>query len=88
MRISDIEVKKLLTGQAPIVDAIVEIGQERQHHDDQELVKTLTADVMAMDDREEMIASLKARIAAGEYAPSGEEIVDTMIRRAIADRIR
>jgi negative regulator of flagellin synthesis FlgM len=41
-----------------------------------------------MPDREEMVASLKARIEAGEYNPSAEDIVDTMIRRAIADRMR
>jgi anti-sigma28 factor (negative regulator of flagellin synthesis) len=35
-----------------------------------------------------MVASLKARIEAGEYNPTSHEIVDTMIRRAIADRMR
>ena len=55
---------------------------------DAQLVKDLTKQVLDMPDREDMIASLKARIESGEYNPSAEEIVDTMIRRAIADRTR
>ena len=34
------------------------------------------------------IAELKAKIEAGEYNPTGDEIADAMIRRSIADRIR
>jgi anti-sigma28 factor (negative regulator of flagellin synthesis) len=91
MRISDNEVKKLLTGGPAIVEQIVEIGQgneEARREADEALVKQVTADVVAMSDREEMIAELKARIEAGTYNPTGDEIADTMIRRAIADRIR
>ena len=91
MRISDNEVKKLLTGGPAIVEQIVEIGQgneEARREADEVLVKQVTAEVVAMSDREEMIAELKARIEAGTYNPSGDDIADTMIRRAIADRIR
>ncbi|HJP83220.1 MAG TPA: flagellar biosynthesis anti-sigma factor FlgM [Fimbriimonadaceae bacterium] len=89
MRISDNEVKKLLAGTNPaLVEEIVQIGQESDREADEKLAQKVTQDVMAMGDREEMIADLKARIEAGTYNPTGDEIADTMIRRAIADRIR
>ncbi len=55
---------------------------------DKELILSTTRQVENMPDREEMIADLKARIASGEYNPSGEEIADAMIRRSQADKIR
>lgn len=88
MRISDNEVKRILGAEPGIVHAIVEIGEAHDRKRDQELVSQVTADVIAMSDREEMIANLKARIQAGAYAPSGDEIADAMIRRSIADRVR
>ncbi len=91
MRISDNEVKKVLSGEYSIANEITKIGEESdaaRHEADQVLVKQVTREVIEMSDREEMIANLKARIEAGEYNPSGDEIADTMIRRSIADRIR
>lgn len=97
MRISDAEVKKALSGfTAPEVDTRDEdlklvLGVETEEdasERDAQLVKDLTKQVLDMPDREDMIASLKARIESGEYNPSAEDIVDTMIRRAIADRTR
>ena len=41
-----------------------------------------------MPDRDEMVASIKARIEAGEYDVSGEDVADAMIRRAIADKVK
>ncbi|MEI6511719.1 MAG: flagellar biosynthesis anti-sigma factor FlgM [bacterium] len=38
--------------------------------------------------REEVVAELKAKIEAGEYKVSSEDIADLMIRRARADSIR
>lgn len=54
---------------------------------DADLVKSVTQAVEAMPDREDMIADLKARIDAGTYNVSSEEIVVAMARRANADRI-
>ena len=88
MRISDNEIKKVLGNEPTIVKAIVEIGDAIDKKRDQDLVEQLTADVVAMPDREDMIADLKARIQAGTYNPTGAEIADAMIRRSIADRIR
>jgi negative regulator of flagellin synthesis FlgM len=88
MRISDDELKKVInSAPADIVDQIVEIGESRGRAEDQKLVEKLTSDVMAMPDREEMIADLRARIEAGTYNPSAEDIVDGMVRRTIADRM-
>ena len=88
MRISDNEIKKVLGNEPTIVKAIVEIGDANDKKRDQDLVEHLTADVVAMPDREDMIADLKARVQAGTYNPTGAEIADAMIRRSIADRIR
>lgn len=91
MRISDNEVKKIVSGEYAIVNEITSIGaeQDKARADaDQALAKQVTQNVIDMPDREEMIASLKARIEAREYNPSADEIVDTMIRRSVADRIR
>jgi len=88
MRISDNEVKKLLSTPTE-AEPVVEFGEEvYDPSTDKDLIAQVKADVMAMPDREAMIADLKARIEAGTYNPSGDEIADTMIRRAIADRIR
>jgi len=43
--------------------------------------------VLDMPDREAMISELKARIEAGTYNPTGDEIADAMMRRAVADRL-
>jgi len=87
MRISDNEVKKILGGHA-IVEEIVQIGEESDREADETLASQVTQDVLQMGDREDLIADLKARIEAGTYNPTGDEIADTMIRRSIADRIR
>ena len=91
MRISDNEVKKVLSGEYSIANEITKIGEESEaarRDADKALVSDVTQSVIDMPDREEMIANLKARIEAGEYNPSGDDIADTMIRRSIADRIR
>jgi len=91
MRISDNEVKKVLSGEYTLAHEITKIGEESdaaRQEADQALVKQVTHAVIETPDREDMIASLKARVEAGEYNPTGDEIADTMIRRSIADRIR
>jgi negative regulator of flagellin synthesis FlgM len=87
MQISDIEVKKIL-GSKQLISEIVEIGEARSTEEDHKLVKKITQDVIEMPDREDRIAELKAKIESGQYTVTGEEIADTMIRRAIADHVR
>ena len=86
MQISDNEVKKILE-QGTLAQQIDLVGQARQRAEDAELVASVVADVNAMDDREDRIADLKARIESGSYNPAGADIADAMIRRAIADRM-
>ena len=97
MRISDTEVKKILSqsqaqgetaAQELLVQEITEIGVEAERKADAELVKQVVQDVSQTPDREDMIADLRARIEAGTYHPTGDDIADTMIRRSIADRIK
>ena len=87
MQISDTEVKKLLHARA-VVAEIVEIGEERTRAEDAQLVEQVKSDVMGMGDREDRIAELKAKIESGAYNPTGDEIAEAMVRRAIADRIQ
>jgi anti-sigma28 factor (negative regulator of flagellin synthesis) len=55
---------------------------------DQDLIAETVSAVVAMPDRDGLVEDLKARIAAGAYRPTADEIVDVMIRRAVADRAR
>ena len=86
MQISDNQVKKILE-MGNLALQIDLVAEARQRAEDAELVKDLVADVKAMDDREDRIADLKARIEAGAYDPTGAEIADAMIRRAAADSV-
>lgn len=96
MRISDIEIQKLLARQhgeagehaaSDVVRTIDTIGSEADLRADEPLVKRLTEEVLGMPDREELISDLRARIESGNYRPSGSDIADAMIRRSIADRL-
>ena len=87
MRISDAEVKRIINGPGPsIVAEIEQVAEENTRQQDLLTVKAMTHDIMEMGDRQEMIDELRAQIAAGIYNPSGDEIVDSMIRRAVADQ--
>lgn len=93
MRISDNEVKKLLaqtegTTHSSILEDIQRIALENDQKADKELVKQVVEAIHNMPDREDVIADLRARIESGTYNPTGDEIADAMIRRAIADRVR
>jgi negative regulator of flagellin synthesis FlgM len=90
MRISDDEIQKILShpDTPALAQEIVKIEEARVRKQDQDLVRDLTAAVIQMPDREEMIAELRARVEAGTYNPSAKGIVDGMVRRAIADQVR
>lgn len=55
---------------------------------DKALIEEITHKVADMPDRDDLVAELRARVEAGEYNPTGEEIADAMVRRAIADQVR
>lgn len=89
MRISDAEVKKILSHpETSVVKEIDAIEEARVRHQDQIMVQELTNSVASMPDRDELISDLKARIEQGTYRPTAEAIVEGMVRRAIADSVR
>jgi negative regulator of flagellin synthesis FlgM len=91
MQISDKEVQKLLRSHEDLVREIESIADgidDPQFEIDPKVVAELAQKVIAMPDREDRIAQLKAEIEKGTYRPSAEQIVEAMIRRAIADRPR
>lgn len=87
MRISDEQVKKVLESAAVSTDRATD-ADEAIRTDDAELIAEVLDAVRKMGDREDFVERLKAELAAGTYRPSGEEIAEAMIRRAIADRVR
>ncbi|MBL8067154.1 MAG: flagellar biosynthesis anti-sigma factor FlgM [Armatimonadetes bacterium] len=84
MKISNQQIEEIKKGN-PVSQTQVDAAVIRLT--DANLISELTAKVNEMPDRDEMVAELKAKIESGAYHPTGEEIADTMIRRAIADRI-
>jgi negative regulator of flagellin synthesis FlgM len=88
LRISDTEIKKILSGEYSVVEDIIRHEKVSElKRENEEVIAQVTKDVLAMPDREAMVAELKARIEAGTYNPTGEEIADAMLRRAVADRL-
>lgn len=87
MQISDTEIRRILVLGGLRLTEPEELEMSPKPTDGP-LIKAVTADVMAMEDRTDRIAELKAKIDAGEYNPSSEEIANAMVRRAIADQIR
>jgi flagellar biosynthesis anti-sigma factor FlgM len=52
-------------------------------------ISQVTATVNALPDvREDVVSSLKAQIASGEYKVNSADIADMMLRRHTADQIR
>lgn len=92
MRISDEQVQKVLSQQREaLVGEIQDMDLEMEPSPkptDGPLIEQVTKAVVEMPDREDRIAEVKAMIEAGIYNPTGDDIADAMIRRAIADRIR
>lgn len=91
MRISDEQVKAVLGQGQAIVTEIQDMDlplDQSPRPDDGPMIAELTQAVINAPDREGMVAELKARIESGQYNPTGEEIADAMVRRAIADRVR
>lgn len=92
MQISDAQVKmvKELLVQRGLIREIQDMDLNPASYprpEDAELVRQVIQEVLNMPDREDRVADLKARIEAGTYNPSGDDIADAMIRRAIADRM-
>jgi len=92
MQISDAQVKmvKELLVQRGLIREIQDMDlplESFPRPEDAELIRQVVQEVLNMPEREDRIADLKARIEAGTYNPTGADIADAMIRRAIADRM-
>lgn len=92
MQISDTQVRmvKELLVQRGLISEIQDMDLPLDSYprpEDAELIRQAVIEVLGMPDREDRIADLKARIEAGSYNPSGDDIADAMIRRAIADQM-
>jgi hypothetical protein len=88
MQISDTQVKMVREMLAREIQEMDLPLESYPRADDAEMVKAVVQSVHEMPDREDRIAELKAKIDAGEYKPTGDEIADAMIRRATADRLK
>lgn len=88
MQISDSELKKVMSlGSLRLAEPIEET-EVSPRPTDGPLIKALTAEVIAMPDREDRLTELRAKIEAGTYKPDAADIADAMVRRSIADRVR
>ena len=87
MKISQEQLNIVLEGKANTLDA-AKVDAAVIRLTDAELIKEMVKKVERAPDRVHMVDELKAKIASGNYNPSGEEIADAMIRRSIADRIK
>lgn len=66
-----------------------EVNLNRPGDADLKLLHEVKEAILAMPEvRQELVNEIRERIERGEYNPSADEIVDAMIRRAIADRAR
>lgn len=92
MKVSIEQVRKVVEQvrtQHPELQATPILDQDPASSPDAQLIRQVVEEVMKMPEvREELVAELKARIERGEYNPSSEEIVEAMVRRAIADKVR
>jgi hypothetical protein len=93
MQISDAQVKmvKEQLAKRALVAEIQQMDLPLESYprpEDVEMVNDIVDKIALMPDRQDRVDELKAKIASGTYNPSGDEIADSMIRRAIADQIR
>jgi len=88
VKISTEQVKAVLTASHTPTPDTQDVDMAVLKLMDADLIQQVTRDVIEMSDREAVIEDLKARIKAGTYNPTGAEIADTMVRRAIADSIK
>ncbi len=88
MQISDKELKKVMQMGGLKANDPIEGEEPSPRPTDGPLIKALTAEIMAMPDREDRITEVRLKMEAGDYKPAADEIAEAMIRRAIADRLK
>ncbi len=88
MKISTEQLEKIAAERGRVTPTGAEVDAAVIRLIDADLIQQVTAKVVSTPDRDEMVADVKARIEAGAYHVSSEEIADAMVRRAIADKVR
>ncbi len=88
MKISAEQLKKVAESGDAVTDEKALVDEAVIRLTDKDLIQEIARKVADMPDRDEMVASIKARIESGEYDVSGDDVADAMIRRAIADKVK
>ena len=88
MKISTEQLEAVIASKGNVMPAAEVVDTAVIRLVDQDLIKQTVENINNMPDREDFIASLKARIESGEYNPSSDDIADAMVRRTLADKIR
>jgi anti-sigma28 factor (negative regulator of flagellin synthesis) len=88
VKISNEQLRKVAEAGGSITPDSAQIDAAVIKLTDKALIDEITHKVVDMPDRDEMVAELKAKIEAGEYSVTGEQIADAMVRRAIADQVK
>lgn len=88
MKISQEQLKKVAEAGGSITPDSALVDEAVIRLTDKALIEKITQQVADMPDRDAFVAEIKAKIEAGTYNVSGDDIADAMIRRAIADNIK
>jgi len=88
VKISTEQINTIVASNGQITPDAAKVDEAVIRLTDAELIKAVAAQVDRIPDRDDMVAELRAKIAAGQYNPTGDEIADAMARRMTADRIR
>ena len=89
MRISEEQVKVAIQSRLQARETQALYDKEFKTSSEADLIARVRDEVMAMPDvRQEMVMRIKEAVERGEYNVSAEDIVEAMIRREAADRIR
>lgn len=88
MKISTEQLDKIHSAGGRITPDAAQVDESLIRLTDADLIAAVASRVDKIPDRDDMVAALRAKIASGEYNPTGNEIADAIVRRLVADRIR
>lgn len=88
MKVSLEQIEKVAQSGGRLTPAESEVDSAVIRLTDAETIARVVRAVEAMPDREDLVERLRAQVEAGTYRPPADEIVDAMVRRARADRVR
>jgi anti-sigma28 factor (negative regulator of flagellin synthesis) len=89
VRISEEQVRVAIKSRLQARETQALYDKEYKTSSEAELISRIRDEVMAMPDvRHEMVLRIKEAVERGEYNVTAEEIVEAMVRREAADRLR